>query len=112
MPIFTNYTPPPPQNDVPAHQQTIDFANDVGSGVKAHRDMKDNTQRTKEGMQHESSRQEVPAEHYDVSPERQRLESPDQYHKNEINSGKYGEGFQVVDNKAEQSMEEEEEMSM
>ena len=111
MPI--NTTPPPPtQHDVPAHQRPIDFANDVGSGFKGHRDMKDSTQRTKEGIQHEGGQQDIPAEHNNVSPSQQRLESPEQYHKDEINRGKYGEGFQTVDNETEQSMEEEEEMSM
>ena len=112
MPIIGASTPPPPQQDVPAHQRSIDFANDVGGGFKGHREMKDNTQRIEEGMQHERSQQDVPAEHHDVSPERQRLESPEQYFKDSINQGKYGEGFKVVENDQEQSVEEEMEMEM
>ena len=105
MPIFgTTPPPPPPQQDVPVHQRTIDFTNDLGSGFRSHRELKDNAQRTEEGMQHESSQQDVPAEHYDVSPE--------QYHINAINEGKYGEGFQATYNTAEQSTEEEQEMGM
>ena len=97
--------PSPPQHDVPAHYRSIkDYGNNLGSGFSAHREMKDNSQRTKEGIQHEASRRDVPGEHYDVSPEEKI--------KNDINSGKYGEGFKVVENESEQSMEEEEEMSM
>ena len=113
MPIIGPSTPPPPpQHDVPAHQRTIDFANDLGSGFRGHRELKDNAQRVEEGMQHERSRRDTPAEYNDVSHERLRYESPEQYLKDSINQGRYGEGFKVVENDVEQSMEEEMEMDM
>ena len=112
MPTIGTPTPPPPRQDVPAHQRSIDFANDVGAGFKGHRDMKDNAQQNAEGMQHEADRQNVPSEHHDVSPAQQRLESPEQYHKDAINQGKYGEGFKVAESNTEQSLEEEQEMEM
>ena len=112
MPIIGASTPPPPQQDVPAHQRSIDFANDLGSGFRGHRELKDNAQQVEEGMQHERSQQDIPAEHYDVSHERLRYESPEQYTTNSINQGRYGEGFKVVENETEQSMEEEMEMDM
>ena len=113
MPIFgTPHPPPPSQQNVSAHHRAIDFANDTGAGFKKQGEIKDNTQKIQESVEHESSQQDVPAEHYDVSPEQQRLESPEQYFTDQINQGKYGEGFQVADSSIEQSMEEEQEMGM
>ena len=113
MPIIGASTPPsPPQQDVPAHQRSIDYANDLGSGFRGHRELKDNAQQIEEGTQHERSQQDVPAEHHDVSPERQRLESPEQHLEDSINQGKYGEGFKVAENNVEQSMKEELEIEM
>ena len=111
MPVYGT-PPPPPQQDVPVHQRTIDFANQTGSGFKQHRDMKDKAQENAEGMEHERGRQDVPSEHNDVSSEQQRLESPEQHHTDAINQGKYGEGFKTVDSAEEQSQEEEQEISM
>jgi len=112
MPTFGTTPPPPQQQDVPAHHRTIDFANDVGAGFKKQGEIKDNTQEIQESVEHEGSQQDVSAEHYDVPPEQQRLESPEQWASDEINRGTFGEGFQVADSTAEQSIEEEYEMEM
>ena len=86
---------------------------DGSSGSTKLREINENAQQAKENLEHENSRREVPAEYCHVSPEQQRrLESPEQHITDEINQGKYGEGFQVADNTAEQSVEEEYEMEM